>query len=209
MIEQELVVKLRANRKKVEELTRTLAVDLIDDVSYEESSLEKMHNSVKNCMGAVKAIFKKVQADKLDDSVAASVVLMNKGSIQDALLMLNRLARAKDVSAQLKLAEFHCVGISGVDSSAQNSEYGLKVLRMLMKNSEPSAFYTHGVYHKQLPDLPTATSNFEQSYNLGYIKAYTELVSVYKRQVKESGTAEARLLATQKLNNLKSELTYE
>ena len=209
MIEQELVVKLKENRKKVEELTRTLAIDLIDDTSYEEPSLIRLKNSVRHYVGSVTNLLKRTQSSELSDSVTSAVILLNKGSIQAALLMLNRLARQKDVNAQLKLAEFHCIGINGNSVHGQNPDYGLKVLDMLTRNNIPEAFYTLGIYHKHMPDILSATTNFEQSYNLGFIRAYAELLSVYKRQSRNGATPEDRLLATQKLNNIRSELTYE
>lgn len=209
MIEEQLVDKLRANRKKVEELTRSMSVDLIDERSYEAGNITKLTASIAGCFGAIKGFFGRSQASDMQDSVESSVVLMNQGNVQDSLLMLNRLARNSNLQAQLKLAEYHCIGLVGVSDVGRNPDYGLKVLNMLLSKRVPEAYYTNGVYNKHLPNVPVATSNFEQSYNLGYVKAYTELVASYKRQLHSNVSAEERIQLMQKLNNIKSELAYE
>lgn len=209
MIEEQLVDKLRANRKKVEELTKSMSVELIDDRSYETANITKLKTSIAGCFGAIKGFIGRAKTSDMLDSLESSVVLMNQGKVQESLLMLNRMARNSDLGAQLKLAEFHCIGVVGVPDFGRNPDYGLKVLNMLMGKGVPEAYYTNGVYNKHLPNAPVATSNFEKSYNLGFVKAYTELVASYKRQLHGAISTEERIQLMQKLNNIKSELAYE
>ncbi len=209
MLEEQLVDKLMQNRKRMDELTKTLCVDMIDDTPVDSSSLAKLMISVSNCMNSVSSLFKRGASAGQSDSVGNAVALISGNNVRDGLMMLNRLARESDVNAQLKIAELHCLGLNGSPIDGQNQEYGMTVLNRLIQREIPTAFYTMGVYQKRVPDVVRALSNFETSYKYGVQKAFPELIALYKGLINETSSVEKKLLFTQKLNNIKSELTYE
>lgn len=209
MIEESLVDRLRENRKKMDELTRELSIDMIDDNHLDSATLTRLMMSVSSCMSSVSRLFKRSENIPTDDTVTNAVALMHSGKSRDGLMMLNRLARESNVDAQLKIAELHCLGLCGQPIEGQNSNYGLKVLDSLLIKEVPAAHYTMGVFQKRIPDIDSALYHFECSYQFGVQKAFPELIAIYKGRIKEESSIEKKLLFTQKLNNIKSELIYE
>lgn len=208
---EQILQQLKQNRTQIRELQSQMVYNLFDDQTLDDATGNALLNIVDDCIQKVKGLIKKARTSdvRLDkESLEYVEYCLIQGDNKTAITILKNLSKRGNIAAQLKLGILCCFGIkasSGV-VEFENVAYGKQVLSHLTSKGNADAAYQLGCFFKGVGDMDESINFFEKAYDLGEQKAYPELMVLYRTIMLNISDVRQRLVLSQKINNLKSEL---